>query len=159
MKINVVERRIMWGDLDALGIVFYPRYYEWIDACGHLFFESIGLPIGEMWKDRKIIFGLAGTSCRYFTPGRYHQTLRITTAIERLDEKTVTLKHVIRVSPDGGLAAEGMEERICLDASDPDRFRAVTIPPDLHEVLRAAAGGEGGARRDFPGGRSTGNRR
>jgi len=30
------------------GIVFYPRYYEWIDACGHLFFESIGLNIGKL---------------------------------------------------------------------------------------------------------------
>jgi len=28
MKQNIVERKIMWGDLDSLGIVFYPRYYE-----------------------------------------------------------------------------------------------------------------------------------
>jgi len=39
MMQNVVERKIMWGDLDSLGIVFYPRYYEWIDASGHLFLK------------------------------------------------------------------------------------------------------------------------
>ncbi|HUU80038.1 MAG TPA: acyl-CoA thioesterase, partial [Acidobacteriota bacterium] len=72
MKENIVERKIMWGDLDSLGIVFYPRYYEWIDACGHLFFESISLNIGDLWRERKIIFGLVETSSRYFKPGRYH---------------------------------------------------------------------------------------
>ena len=34
---NVIERQIGWGDLDPAGIVYYPRYYEWIDAAGHLF--------------------------------------------------------------------------------------------------------------------------
>ena len=43
MHVHTVERRIMWGDLDSLGIVFYPRYYEWMDACGHLLFESLRL--------------------------------------------------------------------------------------------------------------------
>jgi acyl-CoA thioesterase FadM len=37
MKQSIVERKIAWGDLDALGIVFYPRYYEWIDAAAHHF--------------------------------------------------------------------------------------------------------------------------
>jgi hypothetical protein len=48
MKQNIVKRKIMWGDLDPLGIVFYPRYYQWLDACGHLFFEAINLNIDKL---------------------------------------------------------------------------------------------------------------
>ena len=126
----------MWGDLDSLGIVFYPRYYEWIDASGHLFFESINLTIGDLWRDRKIQFGLVETSCRYFKPGKYHQEIRIITSIDALNEKTVVLKHTIRDSKDDTLLLEGLEKRICMDVSDPENFRAIDIPEDIYAVLK-----------------------
>jgi YbgC/YbaW family acyl-CoA thioester hydrolase len=138
MKIHTVDRKIMWGDLDSLGIVFYPRFYEWIDASGHLFFEAVGLTIGDMWRDRKILFGLVETSCRYQQPGRYHQETRITTHVDALTEKTATLKHVISDRTTGALLVEGYERRICLDVSDPDNFRAINIPADILAVLEDA---------------------
>ena len=57
------------GDLDALCIVFYPRYYEWMDGCTHLFFEKINLDLVELWKKRQLIFSLVKTSCEYVLPG------------------------------------------------------------------------------------------
>jgi len=138
MRQYLVERKIMWGDLDSLGIVFYPKYYEWIDASGHLFFESIGLTIGELWQTRGLIFGLVETSCRYFKPGRYYQRVSIATRIDTLESKAVRLKHTITSVSDGALMVEGFEKRICLDVSDPDNFRALDIPPDIREKLAAA---------------------
>ncbi|MFH1242952.1 MAG: thioesterase family protein [Pseudomonadota bacterium] len=138
MKQNVVERRIMWGDLDSLGIVFYPRYYEWMDACGHLFFEAIDLNFGDLWRDRKILFGLAETSCRYFRPARYHQRIRILTHIDSLEKKTVLLRHAIRASKDDALMVDGFEKRICLDVSDPEGFRAIDFPPDIYDLLNSS---------------------
>ncbi|MFO7600650.1 MAG: acyl-CoA thioesterase [Candidatus Desulfacyla sp.] len=136
MKIHTVDRKIMWGDLDSLGIVFYPRFYEWIDASGHLFFEAVGLTLGDMWRKRKILFGLVETSCRYQRPGRYHQEIRIATHLDALGEKTATLKHLIMDRPTGALLVEGYEKRICLDVSDPDNFRAMDIPDDILNVLK-----------------------
>jgi len=140
MHRNIVERKIMWGDLDPQGIVFYPRFYEWIDACGHLFFESLGLTLGDLCRDRNILFGLAETSCRYFRPGKYHQVIRITTSINGLEEKTVQLKNTIHESKGDALLVEGLEKRICLDVSDQENFRAIEIPRDIREVLRAGIG-------------------
>ena len=74
---SVMERRIMWGDLDALGIVFYPRYYEWFDGCAHQFFEAVGIPHDRLWKEYGIVFGLTETRCRYKRAGRYHQRIKI----------------------------------------------------------------------------------
>ena len=141
MKQNIVERKIMWGDLDPLGIVFYPRYYEWIDACGHLFFESINLNLGDLWRESKLLFGLVKTSCRYFQPGRYHQEIRILTNIDALEVKTVVLKHTIQTSENHSLLVEGFEKRICLDVSDPENFQAVDIPEDIYAVLKRAIEG------------------
>ena len=130
----------MWGDLDSLGIVFYPRYYEWIDACGHLFFEAINLRLGDLWRERRILFGLAETSCRYFRPARYHQKISILTRIDDLDKKTVFLRHTIWTSIDDTLMVDGLEKRICLDVSDPSDFRAIDIPEDIHDLLERARG-------------------
>ncbi len=138
MRTHTVDRKIMWGDLDSLGIVFYPRFYEWIDASGHLFFEAIGLTLGDMWHNRQIVFGLVETSCRYQRPGRYHQEIRISTHVDDLTEKTATLKHVITERFTGALLLEGYEKRICLDVSDPDNFRAIHIPADILAVLEDA---------------------
>lgn len=133
----IIKRKIMWGDLDSLEIVFYPRYYEWMDACGHLFFEFLGLNIGDLWKQRQIQFGLVETSCRYRNPGRYHDEIEIEVAIEDLTSKTVSLIYEFKRVADSSLMVEGREKRICLDVSDPNRFRAITMPEDIHSILES----------------------
>ena len=135
---NVIERTIVWGDLDALGIVFYPRYSEWIDACGHHFFDKLGLNLGQLWSERGIQFGLLETSCRYHQSGRYFQRIKIVTAIETLTEKTVYLSHRIHDREDERLMVDGLEKRICMDVSDSKRFRGLEIPTDVYSILRQA---------------------
>ncbi|MBA3036071.1 MAG: acyl-CoA thioesterase, partial [Desulfobacterium sp.] len=123
MKQNIVERKIMWGDLDSMGVVFYPRYYEWMDASSHLFFESIGLNLETLFSKRHLGFGLVETSCIYSKPGRYHQTVRIITQLEEVNEKTVKLKHFIYNASNDELLVTGLENRICMDVSDPENIR------------------------------------
>jgi YbgC/YbaW family acyl-CoA thioester hydrolase len=142
VKQNIVERRIMWGDLDSLGIVFYPRYYEWIDACGHLFFESLGLTINTLWEERQIQFGLVESSCRYSQPGRYHDRIKIVTWIEELKKITLTLKHSIYRVSDASLMVTGFEKRACMNVTDPKNIRAMAIPEDIFAVLKHAMGDE-----------------
>lgn len=137
---NVIHRKIMWGDLDSLGIVFYPRYYEWIDAAGHLFFEAIDLNLGQLMKTRKILFGLIETSSRYREPGRYHDDIEIVTELEDLTNKTVGLRHTIKRDQDQVTLVEGYEKRICMDVSEPERFKAIPIPDDLFTLLTQAKG-------------------
>ena len=138
MKKFVHERQIMWGDLDALGIVFYPRFYEWMDANGHLFFESLDISLGDLFQERKLIFGLVETSCRYHKPGRYHQKINIVTRIQSITPKLIILKHAIIDKSDASLMVEGIEKRICLSARDPENLFAVKIPEDLYACLENA---------------------
>lgn len=135
MKQHTIERTIMWGDLDALGIVFYPRFYEWIDAAGHLFFDSVGLNLVTLMETRSIIFGLAETGCSYTKPARYMQRIHITTEIDALHSKIVTLKHRIFSTNENSLLVEGFEKRICMDVSNPKQLTAIRIPADIYDVL------------------------
>lgn len=143
MKKNTVERQIMWGDLDPAQIVFYPRFYEWFDASGHLFMESLGLDLDQIWKKRQVQFGLIETGCQYTRPGRYHEKVKIVTSIEALAEKILTLRHEIYHASDDVLMVSGFEKRICMNVADPDRIRAMAIPSDIYAIFASAAkGGE-----------------
>jgi YbgC/YbaW family acyl-CoA thioester hydrolase len=138
MQSNVVERKIMWGDLDALAIVFYPRYYEWFDGCGNLFMESIGLNVLRVRDEHRVIFGLVKTSAEYFQPGRYHQEIRITTSIADLTKKTVSLQHLVHNKADGALMVKGQETRICMDLRDPGKISACTMPDEVYRAFSQA---------------------
>jgi 4-hydroxybenzoyl-CoA thioesterase len=135
---NIVNRRIMWGDLDALGIVFYPRYYEWFDSSAHQFLEAIGISHDRLWKEYGIVFGLAETQCRYLSAGRYHQQVKILTRLENLNKKGLTLRHTISHAKDGKSMVEGMEKRICMDASNPQDLKITTIPEMVYTALEQA---------------------
>jgi YbgC/YbaW family acyl-CoA thioester hydrolase len=135
---SVLEREIAWGDLDALGIVFYPRYYEWIDAAGHHFFKTINLNLYELWERRSIQFGLLETSCRYLKPGRYGQKIKIKSQLEELSKKTVLLRHRIYQALQEELMAEGFEKRVCMNVADPRNFKAIDIPEDIFAILEKA---------------------
>jgi len=132
---NIVEKRITWGDLDALGIVFYPRYYEWFDSCAHQFFEAVGIPHDRLWKEHGIVFGLAKTECRYLSAGRYHQQIKILTRLEHLNKRGLTLRHAIVCEKDGKTMVEGIEKRICMDASNPRDLKIATIPEMVYTAL------------------------
>lgn len=138
MKVYTWERKVMWGDLDPLGIVFYPRYYEWMDGSSHMFFESLGIPLGGLLKERGIIFALLETGCRFIAPLRYHETISFRTSIVELSSKTVKLRHQIFRGKQGEIVAEGAELRICLMVDGSGGFKATEIPPDLKEALQSA---------------------
>jgi YbgC/YbaW family acyl-CoA thioester hydrolase len=135
---NIVERRIMWGDLDALGIVFYPRYYEWFDGCAHQFFEAVGIPHDRLWKEHGIVFGLTETRCQYKKAGRYHQRVKIGTQLQDLRTRGLTLQHTITREDDGKTMVVGVEKRVCMDASDIRNLKITTIPEKVYRVLEDA---------------------
>ncbi|MGD9209683.1 MAG: acyl-CoA thioesterase [Desulfobacteraceae bacterium] len=133
---QIVEKTIKWGDLDAIGIVFYPRYYEWIDACTHQFFDLIKLPFDTLWEKWQVLFGLVETSCKYKTPGRYHQLIHIITQIETLTAKTITFKHTMIRAVDDAVMLTAVEQRICMQVTDLKNIRAVDIPEELFNVFK-----------------------
>ncbi len=135
MILNRIDKKISWGDLDSLCIVFYPRYYEWMDGCSHLYFEKIGVNLVDLWHRRQLIFSLVSTSCEYFRPGRYHQEIIIETGLEKLEQKTVTMSHTIIDKSSGKVMVKGLEKRICMNVHNMDQFSAMDIPDDLYEIF------------------------
>ena len=43
-----VRIRVGWGDCDPAGIVFYPRFYAWMDNASHVLAREMGIPRESM---------------------------------------------------------------------------------------------------------------
>jgi 4-hydroxybenzoyl-CoA thioesterase len=56
MLTNRQTIRIEWGDCDPAGIVYFPRYFEFFDACTRALFERAGFFKRDMLKT----YGIAG---------------------------------------------------------------------------------------------------
>ena len=43
-----VRVQVGWGDCDPAGIVFYPRFYAWMDTVSHVLAREMGIPRESM---------------------------------------------------------------------------------------------------------------
>jgi 4-hydroxybenzoyl-CoA thioesterase len=62
---------IEWGDCDPAGIVYFPRYAEWFDACTAAMIAAAGYPKAEVMRTRGFIWPIVETSTRFFLASRF----------------------------------------------------------------------------------------
>lgn len=130
---------VTWGDCDAAGVVFYPRYYAWFDACTHALMTEAGLDHHTLRGQ----YGLIGTplvksSARYLSSATFGDELSTYSVISKLGRSSFTVTH--RLSVGDRLVVEGEEVRVWArpaPAGGSRAFEAIEPPPELRERLLA----------------------
>jgi len=137
---SVRDVEVQWGDLDSLGIVFYPRFFAWADEGAHQLFRVAGLAMDRLLTERKMSFGLVSSAAEFHSPARYGERLASRSAVEKLGARSVGLVHRLLRHADGTPVATVHETRVCMDLRDPERIRAMTLPDDVTAALRRFEG-------------------
>ena len=131
---------VRWGDVDAAGIVFYPRFYEWYDLGCENLFTALGLPWPRLFPEHGIVgVPIVEAGARFSSPARYGDTLVIRAVVAWVKERTFRMEYEISV--DGRACASGFEVRAWVKrpASPGGRLEAVAIPEDVARRLRGDA--------------------
>ncbi len=139
MKRNILEVTVGWGDCDPAEIVYYPNYYRWFDDATHALFRSVGLDIGKLYKEHRVVgMPLVESSARYVSPSAFGDVLKIASAVSSWQRKVLVVSHT--VTNNGRLAVEGSETRIwgMRHPDDPSRLKAGEIPADIRRRFEAA---------------------
>ena len=140
MMINKRNVRIVWGDCDPAGIVFYPRYFEMFDASTTALFErALGMTKFQFVKAYDSVgYPMVDTRARFLLPTRYGDDVVIETEITEIKRSSFSLRH--RLLKDGELAVEGFETRVWVarDPADPDKIKAKPLPPELVAKLQGS---------------------
>ena len=140
MLTNRRDVRIVWGDCDPAGIVFYPRYFEMFDTSTTALFErALGMTKFQFVKAYNSVgYPMVDTRARFLLPTRYGDDVVIETTVTEIRRSSFDIRH--RLMKDGELAVEGFETRVWVerDPADPDKIKAKPLPPDM--VVKLSAG-------------------
>lgn len=132
-KTIVYEVKVMFGDCDPAGIVFFPNFLKWMDASSLNFFMQCGvLPWRELIKTRGIVgTPLLEVNTKFRQPATYGETLQIHTSVEEWRAKVFIHRHVVMRGDD--LLCEGTETRafVIHPPEAPDRIKAIAVPEDI----------------------------
>ncbi|MBM3568625.1 MAG: acyl-CoA thioesterase [Alphaproteobacteria bacterium] len=136
MKTHIHRVSIEWGHCDPARIVFYPRYFEWIDEATRHLFESVGLA----WKTLFDRYGVVGcpiteAKCNFLSPSRFGDIIEIESGVKEWRDKGFTVGH--RIVNAGKLAVEGHEQRVWViqHPDDPKRLKPVPVPAEVRAAL------------------------
>jgi len=124
MLIHRKEIHIEWGDCDPFGIVFFPRYFEYFDACTNaLFHRATGFEKAEMLRHYKIAgIPLVHASCNFLAPSSFGDVVQVDSCVTRWGTSSFSLSH--KLFRGGTLAVEGIEKRVW----------TVRLPGDAREI-------------------------
>ena len=132
---NRREIQIEWVDCDHFGIVFFPRYLEYFDACTNaLFHRALGYPKAEMLRR----FGIAGiplveASCNFKIPSSFGDIVTVESCVIQWGTSSFSLSH--KLYRGDALAVEGFEKRVWTvrEAGDPSKVKSQPIPKQVME--------------------------
>ena len=132
-KETVYDVKVMFGDCDPAGIVFFPNFSKWMDAASLHFFVECGIP---PWRELKKTTGIIGTPLleihtKFMRPATYGERLQIHTSVTEWREKVFMHKHVVTRGND--VLCEGTEVRafVIHPPENPDRIKSIPVPEDI----------------------------
>lgn len=134
MRVHRKQIHVEWGDCDPAGIVYFPRYFEYFDACTNALFESAGLPKPELLRTYGIMgIPLVETHARYIAPSSFGDTVLVETQITEWKSSSFRVEH--KLYRGEILAVEATEVRVWAVriGSDPKRIESRPIPREIIE--------------------------
>ena len=138
--------RIEWGDCDAAGIVFYPRYFAFFDASTHHLLEAAGWMKQSLRTEFDMIgIPMVDTRAKFYLPSSFGDDIVIETRVAAIRNSSFDVEHrVFRPEPQGeALAIEAFETRVWSGPhpDDPKRLKAKKIPDIVVRRLSEARNG------------------
>jgi len=124
--------RVIYGDTDQMGVVYYANYLRWFESGRSEFLREVGVPYTSI-EQQGWHFPVVQVTCRYVQSARYDDVVEIETALAELGRATLKFAYRILRQSDGVLLARGETEHACIDGSG----RITRIPKILVDVLAA----------------------
>ena len=112
---NLTSYRVIYGDTDQMGVVYYANYLRWFEKGRSEFLRQIGLPYTQI-EGSGCYFPVTEVSCRYFKSARYDDLITIATQVTSFGRATLNFEYAISRESDTSSLASGSTRHACVDA-------------------------------------------
>lgn len=123
--------RVIYGDTDQMGVVYYGNYLRYFEAGRNEFLRAKGARYRDLERELKIHLPVVEASVRYRQSARYDDLLRIETEVTEVRRASLRFAYRILREEDQRLLAEGETVHACVDLEQ----KPVKLPGRLVELL------------------------
>lgn len=127
------KTRVIYGDTDQMGVVYYANYLRYFELSRSDFFRALG---GSYVELEKLGFGLpvVEATARYRAPARYDDCIVIEARLTELRRASLRFEYVVRREADGEVLATGHTVHACVGAGG----KPTGLPPEVVRLLGAS---------------------
>ncbi len=130
------EIRVIYGDTDQMGVVYYANYLRFFEAGRNEFIRAQGLRYRDFEARFGMVLPVAEAHVEYLAPARYDDLITVETTLAEL--RRVKLRFTYRLLRDRELLVTGFTLHACVDPEG----RIRRLPAELVRCLRGEGGGE-----------------
>ena len=128
--------RVGFSDTDAQGIVYYGRYFPYIDLARVEYLRMLGL-LGMEIGERGVEFVTRACTIEYEAPAVFDDELEVFVRIARIGRTSLTYEFAVYRAQDDLLMVTGTQTLVLVDL---DERKPCEIPQELRETIRAFEG-------------------
>lgn len=129
-----IDIKVRFGDIDAAGIVFYPRYFEMLNAAVEEWFESgIGVAFRELHLERGLGVPTVALQCDFPAASRLGEVLRVSVAPTEVGRSSCKVRYVVSHAGEVRLTASAV--LVCMNLK---AARAEAWPEDIRAAMLTA---------------------
>lgn len=129
----IARTKVRFAHVDAAGIVFYPRYFEMLNAAVEDWFaEGLGVDFAELHLRRGLGVPTVSLDSRFAAPSRLGEDLDIAIEVASLGRSSCVVAYTVRCGEEVRMTAEGV--LVCMVLTE---GRSTPWPEDIRERLSA----------------------
>ena len=126
-----VDRLIRFSHCDPGGIVYFPRYFDLMNALiEDWFYQRLGLDYARRLMSERQGLPTVHAECDFVRPSLMGETLIWGLTVERIGASSITVK-IVATGDDG----ERLRASLVLVATSLDTHRPIPIPDDLRQAV------------------------
>jgi len=130
LKKNITDYRVIYADIDAMGVVYYANYLSWFERGRTELFRELEIPYTEVVK-HGIVTPVSELTCKYHRPALYDDILQIETTVSSFKKVSIVFEYKIYRKSDRTLLVSGSTKHGFIDLDG----KIVKIPPFIHEKI------------------------
>ena len=132
MKKSVTEYRVIYADIDSMGVVYYSHYLDWFERGRTEFFREMDLPYTEVVK-HGIVTPVSEVYCKYHKSAQYDDVVQIETTVSSFKRVTIVFDCEVYRKDDRTLLVSGYTRHGFLDING----KIVKIPGFIREKIKS----------------------
>jgi len=133
--------KIRFGQVDAAGIMFYPRFFDNFHVVFEdMFSELTGKPYTHLLENRRIGFPTVHIETDFRRPFRFGEEMRLVLDVVEYGETSILFRYRGFHPDQDEPSVEAQGKVVVLDL---DAFKPVPIPDDIRAILDDLSIGDG----------------